>query len=121
MPKPIQDEVESRKDHMWSVKVSQTQRQLLSLARAFIGNPEFLCVHKPIQVLDDFTASKVLELLKEFVDNKGIECDPAEFVARRPRTCFVTSNRKLNLDLADTILYIRGSSGIQVSKEAVKD
>jgi len=120
MPRHMRDEIESKDVKMWSLKVSQTQRQLLSLARAFIGNPEFLCVHKPIQVLDDFAANKVLELLREFVEDKGIECNPAEFDVRRPRTCFVSSNRKLNQDLADTILTIRGSSGIEVTKDKAK-
>lgn len=117
LPRYIRDQIESKRQHVWSTKLSQTQRQLLSLARAFVANPEFLCVHKPFQVLDEYTAQKVLELLALFVEQKGIEQDAATFAVRRPRTCLLTSNRKVDPLFAHTICWIT-NTGIQVYKDA---
>ena len=35
--------------------------------------------------------AQVLDLLREFVDNRGVEVDPAARSQRRPRTCFFSS------------------------------
>lgn len=117
MPPIIREYVETDVQHIWNIELTQTQRQLLSIARAIIANPEFLCIHKPIQVLDEFTTERVLELLHEFVTCKGIEQDPAKMSLRRPRTCVVTSNRKLDPKFAHTIIHKRHSDGITIAKD----
>merc|ERR1719396_175296 len=48
IPRHIRSMVQFGDTHMWTMKLTQTQRQLLSLARGVIANPEFLCVHKPV-------------------------------------------------------------------------
>lgn len=101
----------------WSQKLSQTQRQLLSLARAFITNPEFLCLQKPVQMLDEYTADKVLLLLREFVDEKGLEQHGVPKHMMRPRTCIMTSNRQLDHKLAHTVVRVSDAHGIVIEKD----
>merc|ERR1711976_611200 len=66
----------SKRAVAWGDVLSQTQKYLLSLARALIANPEILCIHKPTLVFNEDTSGKVLRMLKKFVRGKGIEQDP---------------------------------------------
>merc|ERR1712232_487545 len=75
---------------------SQAECQQLSLARAFIANTELMCLHKPLVMFTEETRHKVLEALKRYVREKGLEQDltPKVFSARRPRTLIFTTGIK---------------------------
>eukprot|EP00747_Dinoflagellata_sp_TGD_P138441 gnl/TRDRNA2_/TRDRNA2_175786_c1_seq10.p1 gnl/TRDRNA2_/TRDRNA2_175786_c1~~gnl/TRDRNA2_/TRDRNA2_175786_c1_seq10.p1 ORF type:complete len:170 (+),score=15.34 gnl/TRDRNA2_/TRDRNA2_175786_c1_seq10:149-658(+) len=90
----------------WSEVLSHTQRHMLCLARAFITNPEVLCIHKPTVFFGKHTSRVVMDLLREFVENKGLEQDMSTFKLRRCRTCITTAQDRASAKRADTIWMI---------------
>lgn len=86
--------------------MSHTDRCLLHLARALVMNPEVLVLHKPLTHFDRFHAKRVLQLLREFVDLRGIEKPAVGRRLRRPRTCIYSASAAEGTDLADTVLQI---------------
>jgi len=121
LPSSVLDLVTKEQVFIWSHALSQTQRQLLSLGRALIANPEFLCISKAMQLFDSFTTGKVLELLKDFVVSKGIEEDPERWHLRRPRTCIITANQRLSGKFADQVLHCSIGGGIRLIKKGKPD
>lgn len=97
----------------WSKVLSHTAMHLIHLARALVSNFEVLCVHKPTLAFDESTSRRVMELLVEFVRERGVLQDPATTQLRRPRTCLTTSSKLLGLDFADVIFHVSRASGIQ--------
>ena len=52
-------------------------------------NPEVLVVHKPLAHFDSQQANLVAEVLREFVDQRGVGQPFEELHMRRPRTCIL--------------------------------
>merc|ERR1712100_357782 len=75
-------------------------------------NPEVLCLHKPTMVFDIDLARAVTDLLREFVEKKGIAKDDRVAHLRRPRTCIITSAQRVSLEKAHSIYYISQQTGI---------
>jgi ABC-type multidrug transport system fused ATPase/permease subunit len=98
----------------WADVFSEGQCQLLSLARAFVMNPEVLCLHKPTVVFDTDMARAVTEILREYVEKKGVAKDDRVLHLRRPRTCIITSAQHVNLERAHTIYYVSQETGISL-------
>eukprot|EP00747_Dinoflagellata_sp_TGD_P138464 gnl/TRDRNA2_/TRDRNA2_175786_c1_seq7.p1 gnl/TRDRNA2_/TRDRNA2_175786_c1~~gnl/TRDRNA2_/TRDRNA2_175786_c1_seq7.p1 ORF type:complete len:170 (+),score=14.67 gnl/TRDRNA2_/TRDRNA2_175786_c1_seq7:149-658(+) len=96
----------------WSEVLSHTQRHMLCLARAFITNPEVLCIHKPTIFFGKHTSRVVMDLLREFVENKGLEQDMSTFKLRRCRTCITTAQTKADAEKADNVFMI-SNDGIE--------
>merc|ERR1719215_1431834 len=99
--------------HPWADVLSQTQCQLVSLARALIANPEVLCLHKPVMVFSDSTAHLLVRALREFVDSRGFEQDPSERHLRRLRTCVMTTSSNAAMELADATFHVSLTEGIR--------
>lgn len=105
----------SQKDKcVWADVLSETQCQLLCLVRAFVANPEVLCLHKPTQLFDDQTTDTVTRLIRRFVDEKGLEENSSKFHLRRPRTCVITASQKQVLSRADAIFHVSQEEGIKL-------
>lgn len=106
---------ESQRDKcVWADVLSETQCQLLCLVRAFVANPEVLCLHKPTQPFDDQTTSTVTKLIRRFVDEKGLEENTGKLHLRRPRTCVITASQKQVLSQADVIFHVSQENGIKL-------
>jgi len=86
--------------------LAHTDLCLIHLARAFVMNPDVLILHKPLAQLDELHARFVLELLREFVDLRGIEKPPEERKKRRPRTCIFSVADFKYSDVADMVLHV---------------
>jgi len=86
--------------------LSQTDRCLIHLARAFVMNPDVLILHKPLAQLDEYHARLVLDLLREFVDLRGIEKSPEGRLLRRPRTCIFSVADSRYADVADKVFHV---------------
>merc|ERR1712039_679549 len=56
----------------WDATFSQSECQLLSLARAFVGNFEFMVIAKPCQLLAPEQTRSVCKTLLEFVERRGV-------------------------------------------------
>jgi hypothetical protein len=58
-------------------RITRTNRQLISLGRALVMNPEVLIVHKPDCLFSDSFSEILIKVFREFVDNRGV-CMPPE-------------------------------------------
>jgi len=113
LPYELLEYLQMEEQLAWGEIVSLSQRHLLCIARALIANPDVLAIHKPTLAFDESTSKHVLELLKEFVDKRGIEQDPATWNRRRPRSCIITSSKKHGVQLADKVFHVSEDDGIQ--------
>lgn len=78
----------------WYEKMSRSEAKRLHLARAFIANPEVMVLHNPLGDLDENLAQDVAQMLRDFVDHRGLELDDKAFPwhRRRRRTAFFSAN-----------------------------
>lgn len=97
----------------WSEVLSQTECQFLNLARAFVFNPEVLCIDKPLSVFDEAQGQNIMRLLRDFVRSKGVEQNPETAGLRRPRTCAIATDRTTGLEEVDQIFRVSHDEGIQ--------
>merc|ERR1719428_2631923 len=104
---------------VWRERLSRSEQVLLNIARAFAANPEVLVLHKPTSLLDDKLALNTLNLLREFVDKKGIEMSDEEFIYRRPRTCVLTTSRMEGVHVADKVFQVSHRYVAEVAPEDV--
>ena len=51
----------------WSFLLSSTESALLHIARAFIANPEVMCLHKPVLHLSQQMGDNIYKVLQEYV------------------------------------------------------
>jgi len=105
LPDNIQNLVDTD-DREWIHVLTQTQRYLLSICRALVANYEVCCMHKPSLVFDELDSETILQVLRDFVTYKGIEQDASTSYLRRPRTCIVTVEKTVGVDLADRIFCV---------------
>jgi len=83
-----------------------TEKCLLHLARALVMNPEVLILHKPLEHFDYVFARRVVEILREFVDLRGLEKPRETLHLRSPRTCIFSVGHLDNLEDVDTLLQV---------------
>ena len=85
----------------------QTHAALVHLARSFIASPEVLVLQRPLALLDEAIARRVLSVLRAFVSERGLRLDPATRSSRRLRTV-VFSCRSLEqaLEIADDVIVV---------------
>lgn len=105
----------------WGDILSQTQRTLVSLARALIANPEILVIHKPTVVLDDATTQNTFKCLRKFVREKGVCMDRAMYASRRPRTCVITTARPTGVAAADHVFRVTPMGVLEEAKNEVTE
>jgi ABC-type multidrug transport system fused ATPase/permease subunit len=71
--------------------LSRSDRKLIHLARALIYNPEVIVIHTPGMYFDRDMKTTILEAMKDFVKERGLEMDPTTKSIRRPRTCIFST------------------------------
>jgi len=106
--------IESPSEQDWSQVFSQTTKGIINLARAFIANPEFMCIHKPTQTFDESLSHEVMKCLVEFKVKKGLLTDQSSWCLRRCRTCIFTSSESLNLPYVDSVVHTSRTHGIRI-------
>merc|ERR1712060_654340 len=84
----------------------------LSIARALVTDYELLVIHRPTSNLSSNAMLPVMELLWEYVQNRGV-CMPEEWWLRRPRTCIFSSHIHGNLAQCCDVCFTVSASGIQ--------
>eukprot|EP00747_Dinoflagellata_sp_TGD_P113985 gnl/TRDRNA2_/TRDRNA2_171837_c2_seq3.p1 gnl/TRDRNA2_/TRDRNA2_171837_c2~~gnl/TRDRNA2_/TRDRNA2_171837_c2_seq3.p1 ORF type:complete len:887 (+),score=135.99 gnl/TRDRNA2_/TRDRNA2_171837_c2_seq3:363-2663(+) len=97
----------------WTEVLSHSQKSLCMLVRGVVTNPEILCIHKPTMACDEGGTAKVMSVLCEFVQNKGVVQDPETRHHRRPRTCIMTSSKLLGLEVVDALYMMSRENGIE--------
>jgi len=103
----------------WLETICLSQRCLLSIARALIANPEVICVHKPTDKFSEIEGKRVLEVLKMFVEQKGLAKGPPT-IRTRPRTCIMTNVNLFAKDYADDIIHV-SREGIRRLDKGARD
>jgi len=78
----------------WFYHWTQTQKRKAQLIRALIFNPEILAIHKPICGVDVADAKALLLILREYVNERGLELEDLPLERRQPRTLFITAGEK---------------------------
>lgn len=91
--------------------LSQTQLSLLHLARALVSDPEVLCMQKPTMLLPLPRAQKVFQVLKQFVQHRGLGRSNAmeDLYARRARTCIFTCSKEATDQQADAHIVLKAT------------
>jgi len=70
-------------------------------------NPEVIIAHKPTALLDDSHTSKVLEMFREFTDNRGVLMpDDEPLIRRRKRTAIFTAKSAAVASLSHTVFKV---------------
>lgn len=103
------------------MRMSHTDRALLHIARGLIMNPEILVMHKPLAHFDRMHSNRVLEILREYVDLRGIEKPLDERVFRRPRTVIFSCAAMEGTEMSDLVLQVDGCSVQQVQMDDLKE
>lgn len=91
----------------WQNRVSTTDQALINIARALIYNAEVLVLNRPSGQLSQEMADNVARLLREMVDNRGLELCKETALTRRPRTVFVSGVRVFELEQADMAIQVK--------------
>jgi len=88
-------------------RITRGDRQLIALGRAFVMNPEVIIAHKPTALLDDSHTSKVLEMFREFTDNRGVLMpDDEPLIRRRKRTAIFTAKNASIASLSHVVYKV---------------
>jgi len=111
--------VEALEDSSWVGRMTKTDLQLIHLARAFIYSPEVLVMNQPTRNLSDTSAEMVLDLIREFCDERGVELPAGGKAKRRPRTAFISTVRMSAVNLCDVIWEVRDRSVREISADEV--
>lgn len=94
---------EGRRTEDWFNSLSLTELARLQLARAFIMNPEFMVYHNPTLHFNESETKKVVRLMKEHVEQRGLAVEDEHKALRRPRTVIFTSSTAHGLSEVDEI------------------
>jgi len=103
----------------WQEKLSATEKNKIHLARALIVNPEVLVLHRPITSYDPKTATNMMRIIKEHVDNRGFQVNPHSVGRRRPRTCFFTPSNQDQMMKADRVWLCEKGNVIDKSPKEI--
>merc|ERR1712216_1044553 len=93
-------------DAPWVAQLTQTDLARLSLARAFVMNPEYLVMHMPMVLFTDSESGDMMRLLADFVAQKGLQVPASERIYRRPKTVFVSSSSTDRTKGADAVFHL---------------
>jgi len=97
----------------WSVKMSRTERAMVTIARAFFNDSQVLIVHKPAQYYEEPGMVRMYRLLRDWVDERGLELPQGDaLLHRRPRTCFVSAVTSYGLHTSDIVYQLDNSGGL---------
>lgn len=70
----LTDEFFETEGHLGSngSRITRADRQLISIGRALVMNPELIVCHKPTALLDEKQTDATMDMFKEFVENRGV-------------------------------------------------
>ena len=93
------------------VRITRADRQLISIGRAFVMNPEVIILHKPTAILDLTQTAAVLEMFREYVENRGLFMPASEpLVHRRKRTLIYSAKSEATAVKADRVYIAAGGA-----------
>merc|ERR1719313_1834224 len=101
--------VERERSLRWRQQLSYTQSAKISILRALVFDPQVCVVHHPTIHFNAGTRAKVMGLLREFVNERGLAHDSEEdaWSERRPRSCIFSTNHEAHVEVADLIWHVQ--------------
>lgn len=105
---------EAEEESRVALELSGTSRFKLQLAAAFVTDPEVLLIHRPIAHASVPDSERIMKLLREFVNQTGIENDPETRAFRRPRTCIISMEKPFHLDMVDKAVTVKDGSIVEL-------
>jgi ABC-type cobalamin/Fe3+-siderophores transport system ATPase subunit len=97
-------EAKKRKElAQWFDKLNYTEKVKLHLARALIMNAELTVLHRPLYHFNEKFGKKVMALIKQHHNNRGLCMPVTTMNRRRPRTVFLTVDDEWEENVADII------------------
>jgi energy-coupling factor transporter ATP-binding protein EcfA2 len=80
----------------------------LQLACALLAHPEVLVIHKPVAHATWTDGALVMDVLRRYVDERGVCVDSGLFHVRRPRTCIVSMEKPIFLEKVHRVFEVSG-------------
>jgi ABC-type multidrug transport system ATPase subunit len=102
------------------VSLSRSDRKLVHLARALIYNPEIMIIHAPTAGFDRTHQHHIIDVLRTYVDEKGVLMEARTRTRRRPRTCIFSTGEVGDLDQVDKILLCRDGTVVTTTKADIE-
>jgi len=106
LSRPLLQNYFETKNHLGAngLRITRTERQLICIGRAFIMNPEVIIFHKPFALLDTNLSERLMDVMKEYIGNRGVHMDPNEpLLKRRRRTIIFTGKESDQLKEANVV------------------
>lgn len=107
-----------KKDMDWHLRLSFNEEKMVHLTRALVYNPEILVLSKPTADADRADVNMILGLMREFVDQRGVECDADSRDIRRPRTAIFSGGEATDAnkaeEMSDIVWHLSGDHGLTV-------
>lgn len=105
----------------WWNRLSNTDIAKIHVARALIANTEVLAMQRPCTKFDSRTADLVMDMLGEYIENRGVEMEGRRDL-RRPRTCFYTTDYpEIEAAWADLLWEIKDGHVERISHKGSRD
>eukprot|EP00930_Biecheleria_cincta_P057486 TRINITY_DN43419_c0_g1_i1.p1 TRINITY_DN43419_c0_g1~~TRINITY_DN43419_c0_g1_i1.p1 ORF type:complete len:406 (+),score=61.28 TRINITY_DN43419_c0_g1_i1:117-1220(+) len=90
----------------WQRELTYTEKVKLHFARAFLMNPEVMVLQRPCHHFAAGESHRILKLLRDHTDSRGVGMPQQSVAQRRPRTVFFTPEMDSQADLTDVIWEI---------------
>lgn len=107
------DHHHSHESQEWTVRLSHTAYPRISLARAFVMNPEVLVIHKPLVAFNEEEQRQIMSLLVKHAEQRGLELPELQRRFRRPRTVFFSASSKNYLDNVHKIYTVANAKVLE--------
>jgi ATPase subunit of ABC transporter with duplicated ATPase domains len=111
------EEINIMGEKTWHSRVTYTDRVKISLARAFIMNPEMLVCSRPYHHFDPTSAKVIEKVLMKHHDNRGLGMDKESVFRRRPRSLFFTPETAEQASPADVIWQMTDRTVLELSQK----
>lgn len=79
------------KEVPWYEQLSQSELLKMHITRALNLNPEVLLLHRPVDEMEADHAARILDVLRQYVDHRGLFLTPQQRASARPHMVFFTS------------------------------
>lgn len=97
--------------------LSSDSRHKLQLACALLAHPEVLVIHKPVAHAGLTDGALMMEVLRRYVDERGLDLHVGDIHARRPRTCIVSMEKPIFLDKVHRVLELDDGQAREMSQD----
>lgn len=112
---------DSRQTMLWTAHLSDSDFARLTMARGLVRNPECLVMHKPCEHFNDAESKRVARMLRNHVNERGLELSLQGRKYRRPRTVFMSSSSLSAISESDQVYRISAEGVWPIDKDKVDE